>query len=331
MGIERAGLPVMRLAMACAALAVAAMATTSSAALPPDLPLRVFARTGIRLTGIAWTGKQFLYVENTTNRVLSADPTGMPLKPFATMPRQVEETRCRPSPGAHGFAAGDIFCHSPDNKIYRLSADGKRVTTFAVLPSSARSDGALTFDTVGRFDYALLAATGRSGNASARGGIVFAVDATGAVHRVGAYRAAGGADEIAVAPSRFGAASGQVLLAVDAGHGGSVVAMDPRGQSRTLVSLPDGPNPIVALTPGEMPRAGAAQAGLYITDTLSRNVFFASAAALKPYAGAVLVGSELRGLLWVLRPAGSGFAATRLATALGGKHYNFEDAIYLAG
>jgi len=317
--------------MACAALAMAAMATTASAAVPPDLPLRVFARTGIRLAGMVWTGQRFLYVENTTNRVLSAGPTGMPLRPFATMPRQVEETRCRPSPGAHGFAAGDIFCHSPDNKIYRLSANGKRIATFAVLPSSARSDGALTFDTVGRFGYALLAATGRSGNANAHGGLVFAVDAAGKVQRVGAYSDAGGADEIAVAPAGFGAASGQVLLAVDAGHGGSVVAMDPRGQSRTLVSLPDGPNPIVALTPGQMPRAGVAQAGLYITDTLSRDVFFAPATALKPYAGAVLVGSELRGLIWVLRPRGSGFAATRLATTLGGKHYNFEDAIYIAG
>jgi hypothetical protein len=319
------------LAVACAALAVVtASAAAASAASSYRLSLSVFARTGIRLTGIAWTGQQFLYVENTTNRVLSADPTGMPLKPFAIMPRQVEETRCRPAPGAHGFTAGDIFCHSPDNKIYRISADGKHITTFAVLPSSARSDGALTFDTVGRFGYALLAATGRSGNASARGGIVFAVGATGKVHSVGAYRAAGGADEIAVAPAGFGAASGQVLLAVDAGHRGSVVAMDPRGQSRTLVSLPDGPNPIVTLTPGEMPRAGAAQPGLYITDTLSRDVFFASAEALKPYAGAVLVGSELRGLLWVLRPQGNGFAATRLATTLGGKHYNFEDAIYIA-
>ena len=44
-----------------------------------------------------------------------------------------------------------------------------------------------------------------------------------------------------------------------------------------------------------------------------------------------MVGSELRGLFWVVRPSGSGFATLRLPTNLGGKKYNFEGAIYVAG
>jgi hypothetical protein len=314
-----------------AALAVAAVVTTAAGAGAPSVHFRVFARTGLRLTDIVWTGRQFLYVDNTTNRVAAAGPSGMPLRPFAQMPRQVEETRCSPSPGAHGFAAGDLYCHSPDNKIYRISPDGKTVTVFAVLPHSSRSDGALTFDTVGAFSYALLAATGRSGAATPAGGSVFAIDPAGKVRRIGRYDTPGGADEIVVAPPSFGSASGHLLLAVDAGKSGSLVAMDGRGRARTLVTLPDGANPLAVLVPGRTPRAGAAQAGLYVTDTLSRSVFFAPASELRPFTGDVVVGTEVRGLFWVVRPRGSGFAALRLPTNLGGKKYNFEGAIYVAG
>ncbi len=296
----------------------------------PTLHFRVFARTGLRLTDVVWTGLRFLYVDNTTNRVAATGPSGRPLTPFATMPRQVEEMHCRPSPGAHGFAAGDIYCHSPDNKMYRLSADGKRVTVFATLPHVARSDGALAFDTVGAFGYTLLVATGRSGSANP-GGAVFAIDPTGKVRRVGAYHNSGGADEIAVAPAGFGSAGGQALLTVDAGKSGSLVAMDTRGRVRTLLRLPDGPNPIVALTPGQAPRADRAVPGLYVADTLSRAVFVAPAAELAPYRGDVVIGSEVRGIFWVARPRGYDFSAMELSTTLHGKAYNLEGAVYVGG
>lgn len=316
---------------ALGALALTALFTTAAGAATPTVHFRVFARTGLRLTDVVWTGQQFLYVDNTTNRVVAAGPTGMPATPFTRMPRQVEETRCSTSPGAHGFAAGDLYCHSPDNKIYRISSDGKQVTVFATLPHSPRSDGALAFDTVGTFGYALMAATGRSGGATPSGGTVFAIDAAGKVRQIGSYRGPGGADEMAIAPARFGSASGQVLLAVDAGKSGSLVAMNSQGQARTLAQLSDGPNPIVVLAPGQTPPAGAAQPGLYVTDTLSHNVFFAPAADLAPFAGDVVVGSELRGLFWAVRPSGSSFTAIELPTDLNGKHYNLEAAIYVAG
>jgi len=296
----------------------------------PTLHFRVFARTGLRLTDVVWTGLRFLYVDNTTNRVAATGPSGRPLAPFATMPRQAEETRCRPSPGAHGFAAGDIYCHSPDNKMYRLSADGKRVTVFATLPPVARADGALAFDPVGAFGYTLLVATGRSGSANP-GGAVFTIDPTGTVRRVGAYHNPGGADEIAVAPARFGSVGGQALLTVDAGKSGSLVAMDARGRVRTLLRLPDGPNPIVALAPGQAPRADRALPGLYVADTLSRAVFVAPAAELAPYRGDVVVGSKVRGIFWVVRSRGHDFSAMELPTALHGKAYNLEGAVYVGG
>jgi len=198
------------------------------------------------------------------------------------------------------------------------------------LPPVARADGALAFDPVGAFGYTLLVATGRSGSANP-GGAVFTIDPTGTVRRVGAYHNPGGADEIAVAPARFGSVGGQALLTVDAGKSGSLVAMDARGRVRTLLRLPDGPNPIVALAPGQAPRADRALPGLYVADTLSRAVFVAPAAELAPYRGDVVVGSEVRGIFWVVRSRGHDFSAMELPTALHGKAYNLEGAVYVGG
>jgi len=314
----------------CALIVLAVVPTTAGAALP-TVRFRVFARTGLRLADIAWTGQRFLYIENTTSRIVAAGPTGMPYTPFATLPRQVEETRCMVAAGGHGFIAGDLYCHTPLNQIYRLGADGKTTTLLATLPHVVRADGAIAFDTVGHFGYALIAATGRSGGGTNRGGSVFAVSPTGQVRLLGRYDNPGGTDEIAVAPADFGSAAGQVLLAVDDGKTGTLVAMDARGRTRTLVTLPDGPNPIVVLPPSQAPSGGAAQAGLYVTDTLSRDVFFAPASELRPFAGSVVVGSELGGLFWAIRPSGNSFTATKLSTTLNAKHYNLEGATYVAG
>jgi hypothetical protein len=216
----------------------------ASATGPKPLQPRVYADTGVRLTDVVWTGTQFLYVENTTNRVYAAGPQGVPVRPFASMPNVVEETRCRLSPGAHGFAPGDVYCHAPDNTIYRIAADGT-VSVFARLPDSSVSDGALAFDTVGRFGYALVAATGRSGAAEPSGGDVYAIDAAGEVRHIGTYPGLGGADEIVVAPARL--AAGELLITVDAGSRGTLVLMDAHGRTRTIASLPDGPNPLAVI------------------------------------------------------------------------------------
>jgi hypothetical protein len=319
---------VRRLPVALTIAATLAFAGAAQAA-TPTLRFRVFAHTGLRLADVVWTGKQFLYVENTTNKVFAAPPAGTPIAPFAAMPRLVEETRCALSPGNHDFPAGEIFCHTPDNKIYELSPDGKHVSVFASLPvpTTPAADGALAFDTVGHFGYRLVAATGRSGNPTPSGGTVFAIGLAGNVQRVGGYAGPGGADAVAIAPAGFGSVGGQALLTVDRGpREGKVVAMDEHGKTRTVARLPHGPNPI-AFVAGST--HGAAAPGLYATDTLSRNVFFAPASQLSAYAGDAVVGSELEGLWWVIRPRANGFQLIPLQTNLEAKQYNLEGAKYV--
>jgi hypothetical protein len=313
--------------LVAAAVTVPCVAATAGAGTSP-ISMSAHAHTGLRLADIVWTGTRFLYVENTTNVVWAA---GSPPTKFASMPKLVEETRCRLSPGTHGFSAGAVYCHAPDNVIYRIDASGK-VSVFARVPDTHISDGALAFDTFGAFGFRLLAATGRSGSAT-DGGVVYAVAASGVVSRIGAYSSStnGGADEMIVAPPSFGTGARQVVLTVDAGPRGSLVMMDPRGRTRQIVTLPDGPNPIVAVPAATRRGKLAARRGLYVTDTNSTNVFFASAASLARYSGDLIVGTELKATFWAVAPRGRGFQARRIPMTPPGGNFNLEGATYVGG
>lgn len=302
----------------------------------PTLTFHVITQTTQKLDSLVWTGRQFLYVQNTTNTVWAAPPAGQPLEQFATMPNLVEETRCVLSPGRRGFPPGAIFCHSPDNKIYEISPDGSSVTVFASLPAPypPASDGALAFDRVGRFRYRLLAATGRSGGPEPAGGLVYAIGPHGDVRQVASYAGPGGADELVIAPRRFGSVAGDALLTVDAGaSGGAVVAVDPSGRTRTIATFPEGPNPIAPIPnhPTEHGEELALPApGLYLSDDTTGYTYMALAASLANYAGDVIVGAEgPRPLFWILKPRGNGFATIPLEDNLPAGTYSLEQAIFV--
>jgi hypothetical protein len=248
------------------------------------------------------------------------------------MPALVEETRCARSLGTKGFPAGEIFCASPDNKIYEISADGSSVTVFATLPTPypPASDGALAFDTVGRFGSRLLAATGRSGTPTA-GGTVYAVDSAGRVTLIGTYEGPGGADELAVAPARFGSAGGDVLLTVDAGAKlGALVAMDPSGRAHAIIRLPHGLNPIAVLPAAfPSPPSGSPPAGLYVTNDEGNDVYSAPASQLAPYAGEVIVGAENAFRFWVVRPTRTAFTALPFRIVSPRGKVSLEGALFL--
>lgn len=307
-------------------------AASSQGRVDPDLHVAIFAHTTHDLDSVVWTGRQFLYVVNTLNTVWSAPPAGMPLTLFVTMKALVEETRCIPSPGTHGFPKGEIYCHSPDNKIYEISGDGSRMSVLATLsaPYPPASDGALTFDDVGRFGFELVAATGRSGAAKPAGGSVYAVGPAGRVREIGTYRGPGGADEVMIAPTNFTGLAGDALLTVDAGlSGGHLVAMAPDGQTKTLASFPgDGPNPILQI-PLRVKITGTPAPGIYLTDDETKNVYYISASQLTHYAGDLFVSTEDKAHFWILAPGGHGVGATALGDNLQKHGHALEGAIYI--
>lgn len=297
----------------------------------PSLHWRVFAYDVPKAVSIVWTGKQFLYIENTRDRIWKAPAAGSPITLFGRMPEIVEETRCVRSPGAHGWPPGAIFCHTPDHKIYKFSADGRDRSVFAVLPAAypPADDGALAFDDVGRFGYRLVAATGRTGAAQPAGGAVYAVDAKGKPETIGNYPGPGGADEVAIAPTSFGDSGGDALLTGDAGKaGGQLIAVAPDGTARILGSFPDGLNPIVALAAPSAGRTARPASGLYLTNDLSNNVYYAPLSSLRSSTGDVLVGSEGKALFWVVQPrAGGGFVSARVPSNLGRTTMSLEGMI----
>jgi hypothetical protein len=299
----------------------------------PTLRFDVITKTTQKLDSLVWTGRQFLYVQNTANTVWAAPAAGHPLAQFATMPKLAEETRCVLSPGRQGFPPGATFCHSPDNKIYEISPNGSSVTVFASLPPPypPASDGALAFDTVGRFGYRLLAATGRSGGPQPAGGLVYTIDPHGYVQRVGSYSGPGGADELVIAPPGFGSVAGDALLTVDAGATGGVVAIDSSGRTRTIATFPEGPNPIASIPnlPGTTGGTGAPLPGLYLNDDSTGFTYLAPATSLARYAGDVIVGTEARPDFWILQPRGNDFAKIPLPDNLPAGTYSLEQAIFV--
>ena len=303
--------------------------SSEQAAPAPAIRFDVFARTGLRLGDVVWTGSAFLYVTQNSGEIHTSAPDGSGLRKLAQVPPEVEEMRCLPSPGAHGFPAGVVFCHAPHNTIYRIGADGQ-VATFAKLPVDDLSDGGLAFDTGGAYGYRMLTATGGSGSS---GGAVYAVDAAGRAELIGRYPGPGGADNLLMAPRGWGSVSGRLLIAIDrtARKAGSLQAMAPNGTVRILARFPDGLNPIIAVRPPLRTARAGVRRGLYTTETFSGIVYFAAAAQLRRYTGNVIVGSEIKGWFWVVRPDGRRYRATRLRTNLRASAYNLEGAKYVAG
>ncbi|HYA09688.1 MAG TPA: hypothetical protein VEG24_08845, partial [Gaiellaceae bacterium] len=131
----------------------------------------------------------------------------------------------------------------------------------------------------------------------------------------------------------LGAAAGELVIAVDAGDRGAIVLMDALGQTRTIASLPDGPNPLAVVAAPPRRARPSPPPGLYLTDTGSNHVLLVPAAQLAPYVGDVIVGSEVKGLFWVVRPRpfGRGLQTLPLPTTLPPATYDLEGATYVAG
>jgi hypothetical protein len=312
-----------------AALCLLGLPARGAASAVPSLQFQGIARTGLPLGDITWTGAQFVYALEGHPPLYTSDARGKHFAAFDSVPRNGGEMRCVTSFGGHGWPAGTIYCHAAEGPIYRLATSGGAVSLFATIPTPRPSDGALAFDTVGRFGYALLAATG--GSDSGPGGNVFAVTPDGKVRRVGGYAGPGGAEQIGVAPAGFGSAAGQLLVSIDKhDHLGRLLAMDARGSVRTLLGgLAWGLNPIAPLVTTNLP-AGAAE-GLYVVDWESHDILFAPGGNLRPYLGDLFVATERHGFMYVVQPGGHGYVAVPIRTNLHASNYNLEGAQFLGG
>jgi hypothetical protein len=318
----------MRRVLLATALAIVVAASGASAA-GPALTFSAFAQTDLSLGQVMWTGSAFLYLSENDTQIETADAKGGGVRRFAAFPDALggEEVRCVVPVIA--YWPDGIYCHLPDNRIYRIARDGSSMTLLAKLPGAA-SDGALAFDSGGRFGYALLAATG--GSASG-GGEIYAVRKDGRVQLIGPYAGPGGADEIAIAPPKFGSASSLLLIAIDKDTAvGRLLAIDRHGKVQLVAdSLGNGLNPIVTIDAAPAARkAGQPAAGLYLSDTNSKAIYFTPASALQSYVGQVVVGSELEGNFWAVKPrTGGGFTATTIPVQLPNGNWNLEGAVYI--
>ena len=131
----------------------------------------------------------------------------------------------------------------------------------------------------------------------------------------------------------FYAVAGQVLITIDKhDHQGRLLAMDAHGMVRSLVrGLTYGLNPIAPILARAPSGTGAVAPGLYVADWRSHDVLVVPAATLRPFAGSVIVGTERRGLIYLVQPQGAAYRLWTLVTNLHGPDYNLEGARYIAG
>jgi len=300
----------------------------ASAATGPATHFTLFAQTDLPLGQAYWTGREWLWDAENQGKIEAADASSANVRQFAAFDQGGEEMRCAVPPNK--LWPDGVYCHTPDNRVLRFNRDGSNMTQLAKVPAAANSDGALAFDDVGRFGYALLVATGGSGGS---GGQVFAVRKDGRVQTIGSYPGPGGADEIAIAPAKFGTAGGWCLITVDNDpSSGMLVAIDPKGRVKTIAAgLGNSLNPIVVVRPPPASRpAGNPAAGLYLADTASMQIWFAPASAFRDYAGTVIVGTEIASDLWVITPnAAGGFDALQIQDDLPDQAWNFEGSFFV--
>jgi hypothetical protein len=312
-----------RLALLVALVAVPA----ASSATGPTLHFTVFAQTDLPLGQALWTGREWLWNAENDGKIEAADANGRNVRAFAAFDQGGEEMRCSVPPNK--LWPEGVYCHTPDNRVVRLDRNGSNLTQLARLPADANSDGGLVFDDVGRFGYALLASTGGSGS---NGGQVFAVRKDGRVQTIGSYPGPGGAENLAIAPAKFGSAGGWCLLSIDQDSvSGRVLAIDRKGTVRMIAGgLGNGINPIVVVRPPPKPRPAGPPPGLYLADTISRQIWFAPAEDLQVFVGTVVVATELTGQVWVIRPNGTGFDALPATSDLPQHAWNLEGSSYVS-
>ncbi len=211
---------------------------------------------------------------------------------ICTTCNELSETYFAISPGLGGFNSGDIFAGSGNGpSIAKISADGSTVTydwtsCAGASPTSAESgalQGGLAFDTVGTFNFDLLALS--------TNGLLFQVTANGACSAVveqplSLHLPSYSTDYVEglqVAPSGFGPLGGQAIIG--GGTLGYLIAVSNTGAVTTPVGG------FTALGDLEAPIFVPSQGGT-LFDAIGA-VYLASASSFSPSDyGSLIVGGE---------------------------------------
>ena len=198
-----------------------------------------------------------------------------------------------------------IYCHLPDNRIFRIARDGSSMVLFAQLPAAAlRRRPRLRLD--GQVRVRAPCGDRRVGVERRRR----LRDPPGRP-RPARRRLPGPRRRRRDRDGTEGVRHGlrPLLLSIDQDSvTGRVLAIDRKGSTQVVASgLGNGDNPIAAIPPApKYPAGRLTAAGLYVPNTNTMDVYFARRGAAAPYAGQVLVGTELQGNFWLIRPTANG-------------------------
>ena len=89
------------------------------------------------------------------------------------------------------------------------------------------------------------------------------------------------------------------------------------------------PSPHPSRHPSRLRANGVPAAGFYVVDTNLGQVLVASASQFSGHSGAAIVGTEVKGQMWLVEPHGSSFDAVQVQTNLADQSYNLEGATFV--
>jgi hypothetical protein len=235
-------------------------------------------------------------------KLVAFTETGAPT-PFASHFTLPESQRCALAVAttASAFSEEAVFVGA-GAEVWQIADNGAAALLLCTLSALDGEILDFCFDTVGALGFDLVALTTT--------GALFRIDAGGRVHRIG--DAGPGASGIAVAPARFTAVAGRILVAFPALS--EVRALDNSG-SWSLVTRWSGVSGLCAI-PDE-PRAFGGSGGALFLATASGDVHRFAAADLAGRGGQVILTSGHSSGSGLIVPAGSGFSVRPFSRFVG--------------
>ena len=308
----------------CAVAGASAAAGPTLTSPPSPIPTCRSARS-------SGPGSGFLYLPRTSARSRPPTPPARTSRPFATHsgPRRRGD-RAAPCPSTRLWPDG-VYCHTPDNRIFRLARDGSSLTQLAQLPGERQLRRRRSSST-----RPAASATRCSPRRAARrrtAASVFAVRQDGRVQTIGALPRPRRRRDSITSPRRASAAPRACcLLSIDQDSvSGRVLAIDRQGAPcrRSRAASGTAPTRSSSIPPRRRRRPPGAAAGSLRAGHEHADVYFAAAPQLQALRRQVLVGTELPASFWLDPADGHGFGRGSSGDRPAAASLNLEGAAYV--